>query len=163
MFASIRTRFLAGFVVCAALMAYALYAQWQLLLTPCPLCIFQRIGVIAMGVVFLIGALHGPRRWGRWVYAVLVLLAGIWGAVAAARQLWLQSLDPAVVPSCAPGLGYLFDTQGWFSTLGTVFAGSGDCAEVHWHFLGLTMPGWTLIWFVLLMAWGVFSAARRRT
>jgi disulfide bond formation protein DsbB len=33
-----------------------------------------------------------------------------------------------------------------------VFSGSGECAEVNWVFLGLSMPAWVFIWFVALGA-----------
>lgn len=159
---SFRGVFFAGFVVCALLMGFALYAEVYLGLVPCPLCVFQRIAFIVMGLVFLVGALHAPTGRGRWVYVVLVLLAALWGIVAASRQLWLQSLPAELVPSCGPGLGYLFDAFSWAKALNLVFAGSGECAEVHWRFLGLTMAGWTPIWYVLLSAWAVTGARRRR-
>ena len=60
----------AGFAVCAALLAYALYSQFYLGLDPCPLCIFQRIGVALLGVVFLAAALHNPRGRGAFVIQV---------------------------------------------------------------------------------------------
>src|SRR5262245_52992423 len=62
----------AGFAVCAALLGYALYAQFALHLEPCPLCIFQRIGIALLGLAFLAAALHSPRGGGRYVYAVLI-------------------------------------------------------------------------------------------
>ena len=50
-----------GFVLCAALMAYALYTEYgPLHLDPCPLCIFQRVAMITLGVVFAVAALHAP-------------------------------------------------------------------------------------------------------
>lgn len=159
---SFRSTFLLGFVVCAAMLGYALYAEVYLGLVPCPLCVFQRIAFILMGLLFLIGALHGPSGRGRWVYVGLVLLAALWGVMASARQLWLQSLPPELVPSCGPGLGYLFDAFSWTKALNLVFAGSGECAEVHWRLLGLTMAGWAMIWYVLLGALAVVGARRRR-
>lgn len=159
---SFRAIFLSGFAVCAALLAYALYAEVYQGLVPCPLCVFQRIAFIVMGVVFLAGGLHAPAGHGRWAYVVLVLLGAAWGIIAAARQLWLQSLPPELVPSCGPGLGYLFDAFSWTRALNLVFAGSGECAEVHWRFLGLTMAAWTLIWYLLLGALAVVAARRRR-
>src|SRR3546814_8702165 len=59
--ASFRSRFLLGFLACAGLIAYALYTQFHDGLTPCPLCIFQRIAFAALGLVFLVGGLHAPR------------------------------------------------------------------------------------------------------
>jgi protein dithiol:quinone oxidoreductase len=88
---SYRTRYLAAFVVCVGLMAFALYAQYVMHLDPCPLCIFQRIAICFMGLFFLIGALHAPRgTGGRVVYALLIALGGLWGIATAGRHLWLQ-------------------------------------------------------------------------
>ena len=54
----------AGFAACAALVAYALYTQFYQGLEPCPLCIFQRIGIALLGLVFLAAAIHNPRGRG---------------------------------------------------------------------------------------------------
>src|ERR1035437_2969489 len=89
-----------GFLACAGLMAYAYYAQIILHLEPCPLCIFQRVGVFALGVVFLITAAHDPVGWGRRVYASLLALAALATIGVALRQLYLQSLPPDKVPAC---------------------------------------------------------------
>ena len=92
-----------GLLACAGLMAYALYAQHVLGLEPCPLCIFQRVAVIGLGLVFALAALHGPGRTGRRVYGVLLALAAAAGAGVAGRHLWLQTLPPDRVPACGPG------------------------------------------------------------
>ena len=55
-------------------MAYALYAQYQLLLEPCPLCVFQRMAVSVMGVCFLAAGLHDPAGWGIRLYALAIAL-----------------------------------------------------------------------------------------
>jgi disulfide bond formation protein DsbB len=154
---SFRTRYLGGFLVCASLMAYALYAQYVQMLDPCPLCIFQRVAVCFMGLFFIVGALHGPRQGGRKVYATLVVLGGLAGIVVAGRHLWLQSLPPSEVPSCGPGLGYLFDAFPFFKMLKLAFTGSGECAKLE-PVLGLPMPAWTLIFFILLCAWASMAA-----
>jgi disulfide bond formation protein DsbB len=157
---SFRGRFLAGFVVCVALMAFALYAQYVMHLDPCPLCIFQRIAVCTMGLFFLIGGLHAPRKVStRGVYAVLVTLGGLWGMATAGRHLWLQSLPAADVPACGPGLGYLFDAFPFMKMLKLAFTGSGECAKIE-PILGIPMPGWTLFWFVALTVWALVSIRR---
>ncbi|MBS0431261.1 MAG: disulfide bond formation protein B [Proteobacteria bacterium] len=158
---SFRAVYLGGFLVCAALMAYALYAEYHLGLAPCPLCIFQRIAFLWMGVWFLVGGLHAPRGKMRWFYCVLVLLGAAWGIAVAARHLYLQGLPPDQVPSCGPGLNYMLQTFPFAQTLKLVFEGSGECAQVNWKFLGLSMPGWTLIWYVLLAVFAIRGAARR--
>jgi disulfide bond formation protein DsbB len=150
-----------GFLACTALMAYALYAQHVLGLEPCPLCIFQRVAVIALGIVFGIAALHGPRRSGRRAYGVLIVLAAAAGAGVSGRHLWLQSLPPERVPSCGPGLDYMLDTFPFAEMLRTVLSGSGECAQVDWRFLGLAMPAWVLMAVVLLAILGAWNNWRR--
>ncbi|MBX3726948.1 MAG: disulfide bond formation protein B [Xanthomonadales bacterium] len=156
---------LLGFLACAGLMAYALYAQHVLGLEPCPLCIFQRVAVIATGGVLLAAALHGPAAAGRWVYALLAATAAALGAGVAGRHVWLQSLPADQVPACGPGLDYMMEAFPLSQTLRMVFSGSGECAEVDWTFLGLSMPAWTLICFVGLLVWALAMPvlARRRT
>lgn len=160
---SFRYVYLSGFVICAALMAFALYLQHHVGLNPCELCIFQRIGFILMGIFFLIGGLHAPKGKVRWVYTGVVVLGAVWGMITAIRQLWLQHQPPgSIIPSCGAPLAYQFENNSWMRVVKGVFAGSGDCSLVHWTFLGLSMSGWTLIWFVLLAAWALWGASKRR-
>jgi disulfide bond formation protein DsbB len=152
---------LAGFIACAGLMSFALYAQYTMYLDPCPLCVFQRIAVISIGILFLIATLHNPGGWGGRVYALLIGLAAADGAAVAARHLWLQSLPPDEVPTCGPGLDYIMESFPLLDAMGMIFKGSGECAEIHWQFLGLSMPGWTLIWFIGFGVVGVWNNLRR--
>ena len=91
---------LLGLGVCAALMAYALYAQHVLGYEPCPLCILQRVAVIALGVLFLLAWLHAPGRSGSRVYAALLALAALAGALVAWRHLWIIAQPPGTVAEC---------------------------------------------------------------
>ena len=150
----------AGFAVCCGLMGFALFAQHVLLLDPCPLCVFQRVAVIAIGVIFLAAALHNPAGAGRFVYAVLLGLAAVGGGSVAARHAWLQQLPPDQVPSCGPGLDYMIQTLPFTEMLSKVFQGSGECAEIVWQFLGLSMPAWVLVWLIALGTAGVWNNFR---
>ena len=145
---------IAGFLVCASLMAYALYAQYGLGLEPCPLCIFQRIGVILMGVTFLAAGLHQPRSGGRYVYGVLVAFFALLTAAIAARQLYIQSLPPGTLPSCGAPLATMLRFMPVTEVVRKVLTGSGECGEVNWTLLGLAMPAWVLISVLLLGAAG---------
>lgn len=158
---SFRTHCLSGAIICAALLSYALYVQHVQRIEACPLCIFQRIAFITMGVFFLVAAIHGPSGAGRKVYALFVTLAGFAGVGIAGRHLYLQHLPKNEVPDCGPGLGYMLDTFPLSKTLKMVFTGSGECAEVNWVFLGISMPGWTLLCYVLLIVAVIWSASRR--
>jgi disulfide bond formation protein DsbB len=155
---SIRTRFLLGFAACAGAMAFALYLEHGLGLEPCPLCVLQRVAMIAAGVVFLIAALHGPRAWGRHVYALLTALCAAAGAAIAGRHVWLQSLPADQVPTCGPPLDHLLKIMPWREALTFVLTGEGSCAAVVGAWLGISLPGWTLIGFVLLIFWAVYCS-----
>ena len=157
---SYRVSFLVGLLVCAALLGFALYAEYFWQMVPCPLCIFQRIAFIVMGVFFLLGALHGPRRSGRWIYAAGVWLGAAFGIAVAARQLWIQSLPADQIPSCGPPLDYMFSTFPFAKALQLVFTGSGECAKVE-PVLGLPMPAWSLLWFIALAVLTMFAMRRR--
>jgi protein dithiol:quinone oxidoreductase len=155
-----RIGYILGFVVCAGLMAFALYLQYAQDLEPCPLCIFQRIAVVAMGLVFLIAAIHNPGRFGAGVYAVLQLIFGGAGTALASRQVWLQSLPKDQVPVCGMSLSYMLDTLPFTETLRKVLEGSGECAEKSWELLHLSIAGWTLVFFVTMVA-ASFALIRR--
>lgn len=134
--------------MCAALFGYALFSQYVLGLEPCPLCVFQRVALIGLAVVLIVAALHDPGTTGARIYGIAALIAAGVGAAIAGRHVWLQSLPPDEVPACGPGLDYMLDAFPFTEMLGMVFSGSGECAEVDWSFLGLSMPTWVLIWFV---------------
>lgn len=154
---------LSAFAICVGLMSYALYAQYQLLLEPCPLCVFQRMSVIGMGIFFLISGIHNSVGWSSRVYALLIGLISAAGAVVAGRHVWLQHLPPDEVPTCGPGFDYIMDSFPFAEALAMIFKGSGECADVDWLFLGLSMPSWTLIWIVGLGAFGVWNNFRDGT
>lgn len=149
-----------GFVVCVGLFAFALYLQYFEQQEPCPLCMLQRVVYIAMMAVFLVGALHGPQKHGALIYsATLLIMAGI-GTAIAARHVWLQHLPASQVPACGPGLEYMLERFPLAQALQKILAGSGECAEAGWSFLGLTIAGWSLVWFVLLGLFAIFIAWR---
>jgi disulfide bond formation protein DsbB len=135
-------------VFCAFLIASALYFQFAGGLEPCPLCISQRIMVLAVGLVMLGAVLHRPGKRGIRVYAVLGFFVSMVGAAISARHVWLQHLPAEEVPSCGPGLGYMFQNFPLSDALKTMLTGTGDCAKVDWTLFGLSMPAWVLICFL---------------
>ena len=157
---TVRNANFAGFVACAGMMAYALYAEHVLGLAPCPLCVFQRLATIVLGVIFLGAALGGAGKLRQRLNALLILMASVSGAGVAARHVWLQNLPPDQVPACGPGLDFMLDAFPLTKALQMVFTGSGECANVTWSFVGLSMPAWTLICFVVLGVSGVWANVR---
>ena len=153
-----RTGYALGLLVCLALLGFALYLQYYEQQDPCPLCILQRVAFLALAAVFMVAAIHGPGKAGSVIYSsVLFLIAGV-GAAIAARHVWLQHLPRQLVPECGPGLEYMLRKLPLNQVLGKVFRGSGECAEVGWTFLGLSIAEWSLAWFALFGVFAVWLA-----
>ena len=149
-------------LACFCLIGFALYLQHVQGEEPCPLCILQRIAVMGMGIVFMLGALHAPRRGGLKVYSLLAMLVGTAGAAVAGRHVWLQNLPKDRVPECGPGLDFMLQQFPLSEVFSLVLRGSGECAEAGWRFLGLTIPAWTLLWFVALIVLSLVVGWRPR-
>ena len=94
-----------------------------------------------------------PEKPGSTVWPRLV--PNVTGGAIAARHVHIQNLPADQVPACGPGLSYLLDAFPLMDAVRLVLTGSGECAEVMWSFMGLSMPGWALVWFVLLSALAV--------
>ena len=150
-----------GAVACAAMLGYAYFEQYVGHLDPCPLCMFQRVTILALGIAFAVAAAHNPRRWGRYVYAALIAVAALATVGIAARHLYIQSLPPGMVPSCGAPLDVLVHMFPITTVIAKVLRGGGECAVVNWTFLGLAMPGWVLICAAVLGAYGVMANVLR--
>lgn len=147
---------------CAALIAIAVfYFQNHLGLEPCYLCITQRVFVIAVGVIFLVSALHNPLPKGQKIYAALVAATATIGGYFSIKQLWLQNLPEDKVPACGPPVDYLFDAFSASEAISMLLRGDGNCAEVQWQLLGLSMPGWVLLSFIGFAGMAIFQLLRK--
>ena len=152
-----------AFLSAVALMAGAFFFEYIMELEPCPLCMSQRIVIIAIGITALIAALHNPQGHGKRKYGAAVLLFAIIGAGLAIRQLYLQGLPPGQAPACLPSLDYLVDVLPVMELMSVMLSGTGDCAEVQWRFLGLTIPGWTLVCFIGYGCFGAIELLRKNS
>ena len=139
------------FLGCAGLLGYGYYLQYVDGLHPCNLCIFERVCFAAVGLVSLIGLVHGSRGTVSRVYFALTSIAALTGAAISARHVWIQHLPADEIPECGPGLDFLMRAFPLQDVIQTVLKGSGDCAEITWTFLGLSIPGWALVCFIGLV------------
>jgi len=150
-----RTLFAFGFSFCLGLILLALHFQFNEGLSPCPLCISQRIMVVVVGLIFLIGVIHNPKGSALKAYAIAAVIGSVMGGGISARHIWIQHLPKDEIPSCGPGLSYMFQYFPLSDTFKALLSGTGDCAQVDWMLLGLSMPTWVLFSFITL---AVFSA-----
>ena len=153
---------LAQAVAGAALIVIAIvYFQNYLGLEPCYLCITQRVFVIAVAVICAIAALHNPGQKGQRTYAGLSIGTAALGGYSSGKQLWLQSLPEDQVPACGTPVDYLFDSFSASEAISMLLRGDGNCAEVQWQLLGLSMPAWVMLAFVGFAAAGLVQFLRK--
>ena len=152
---------LLGVAACGGALGFALFAQYGMGLTPCHLCIFQRVEVLALGLVFLAAALHDPAQGGARVYAALIGLVAAVTAATAGRHVWIQLQPPGSVPDCGADLDFMLEVFPLMDVIIKVFKAGGECARIDFSFLGVSMPGWVLVFAVIVGAAGVWGNGRR--
>lgn len=150
----------AGAGACALLLGYAYYAQYFQGYEPCPLCIFQRVAVLGLGIAFLLAALHNPGDTGARIYAALTGLVAGAGIGVAGRHVYIQSLPAGSVPECGATLDFMLEVFPVMDVIKQVLTASGECGVIDWRFLGLSMPVWVLICVVVLGVIGVVGNLR---
>ena len=148
------------FAAWLGLIAFAMVLQHIMDLEPCPMCILQRYAFIVVGLFALLAAIHDPRGWSRWVYSGLLIIVSGMGAGVAARHAWLEHNPPQIF-DCGADLGFMVDTFPLAEALPMIFRGSGDCTEVLWRFLGLSIAEWALIWFLIFVVAEIVVATRK--
>lgn len=136
-----------GFWICCGLIGFAYYLQMVLNLQPCPLCVIERLFLALIGLVLLLASIHNPSKSGYKTYGSIVLVLAMLGMAFAARHLWIQANPSTFGQVCVPGFNYLIKTVPFSQVLKALLLGSADCAKVDWSFLGLSLPGWTFLFF----------------
>ena len=154
-----RKLFLALFAACFLLLAFGLYLQHVVGLEPCPMCIMQRYAFVAIALVALIAAVHGPGLRGSAVYGLTILVLAMAGGGVALQQSRLQ-LSPPSLAECGPGFGYMMESFGFAEALPMIFRGAGDCSAIDWTFLGLTIANWSLLCFIAIAVFASLTAWR---
>ena len=149
-------------LACAGLLAFGYYLQYFDSQDPCPLCLVQRGFYYGVLLVFAAAALHLPGRTGMSLYCAAATIFAIGGLGVAARQVWLQHLPADQVPACGPDLSFMIENFPLGRTLEKLFMGSGQCAEVTWRFLGLSIAEWSLACFAALALYTLWLGFRRR-
>ena len=143
------------FLACIAIIAYALYLQHYKDLDPCPWCIAQRLDYIAIGLVALIAALWRPAGVGIAVFSFLIALLAIAGGAAATYHIYLQS-DPERANACTGSvLEKMLDASRLGKMIPPLLQYDGPCTLKPWSMLGLSVPEWSLLGFILVLIWAI--------
>jgi disulfide bond formation protein DsbB len=139
----------AGIAVLA--MAFALHLQYEVGLKPCPLCSIQRLALIAAGLVGAIGALAARSPGALLAAGGLSGVFALAGAGVAGWHSWLLAFPPESM-SCGRPFQWFHEDFPLVTWLPKLFRGDGDCLAVDWSLLGLTVPHWSLVVFVIALA-----------
>lgn len=158
-----RIIFLGILLFCCGLMATGYVMEHVFDLEPCPLCMTQRVFIVLAGFFALLGFLHNPALRGTRIYSWLIALLAATGGGFSIRQLYLQSLPADKVPACGPSVDYILETFPLSKALQMMLKGDGNCAEVLWTFMGISIPGWTLVAFLMIIGSALYLALRART
>lgn len=134
-------------LACFALLGAALYLQLVEHMLPCPLCIIQRYAFALVGLLCLLAALlpMGPGK----VAAGLAGLIALAGVGTAGWHIWVQA-HPGVSCGIDP-LETALNTIPTATLLPILFKADGLCATPYAPILGLSIPQWSLLWFVLFV------------
>jgi disulfide bond formation protein DsbB len=138
---------LAALLLIGGMIGGAQFMEHVLKLDPCPLCLMQRLWTLFAGIIVLVALSHAPHNR---ICPSLVMLCSVIGGGFSLRQLWLQSLPPDQVPSCGPDMGYMLEVFPMSQILTAMTFGTGNCAEVTWSLLGISVAGWALAGFIML-------------
>jgi disulfide bond formation protein DsbB len=142
-----------------ALLGFALYLQHVKHMQPCPLCIIQRYGFVAVALICLISAFL-PAAAAR-VGASLGAIAAMAGAGVAIRHVWIIA-HPGVSCGIDP-LETSLNTIPTASLMPFLFKADGLCTDAYAPILGLSIPQWALAWFSVFAVVLFWTAFKRRT
>lgn len=140
------------FFLCALVLAAAVYLQYKVGIIPCPLCIIQRFIITLLGLLFLMGGLFNFEAITRCFLHTITFLLAVAGAVVASRQLWLEHFPSDQLISCQAAIAQYSSSTYFHKIIELFFQGTSNCGSGTWRFLNLSMPGWTLIIFIILAA-----------
>lgn len=156
-----RSFFLLLFLAGVMAMGGSFYLEYWAGLVPCTLCILQRYLLLGFCVTTLAGLAHAPGRLGTRLYALCALVFSLGGVAVAARQVVLLSAPKLGPPHlCRPGLDYLLDNMSLFQALKLIFNGSWECYHINWTLFDLSVPEWSLLFFVIMSALALYPLVR---
>ena len=155
----VRAWFVTLGVGCLGLVAFGMELQNMLRLSPCPLCIFQRLLYIVIGMVGLLGFAFPV---GRLLWCALIVALAALGFGVAAYQTWMQAF-PHLAPECSFTDPNIFERiVDWLGMqMPSLFLATGFCTSREWEFLGLSMANWSVVIFAAIALYATLLFRRK--
>ncbi|XVJ49162.1 disulfide bond formation protein B [Pseudomonas sp. UBT] len=155
-----RSFFLLAFMAGALTLGASFYLEFGALLRPCFLCQVQRIFLAAFTLINLVAVIHGPRRSAAYFYGLASMGCALLGAITAVRQVLLQNAALEQANDCWPSLQYMIENLSLWQALQLTVRGTVDCVELNWTLFDLSLPEWSLLFFVAMLAMGIMQFSR---
>ncbi|WP_166221736.1 disulfide bond formation protein B [Pseudomonas atagonensis] len=156
-----RSLFFIAFTAGAIALGASYYLEYAVGLTPCSLCLVQRLFLTLLVAICGLAAVHGPQQGGLSFYWLLALCASAGGITAAWRQVLIQSDPVWQLVSCSPAPEMLFGGLPWICALARMFNGGADCAEISWTLFDLSLPEWSLLFFLGMSIIAIYQLLRQ--
>jgi disulfide bond formation protein DsbB len=155
-----RSLFFMAFIAGALALGVSYYLEYAIGLKPCGLCLLQRSCLALLTGICLAASVHGPGRFGSFLYWMLGLFCSLAGTVTAWRQVLLQSDPTHRLMTCPPDLAVQYEDMPWFCQVTQMFKGEAECAEISWTLFDLSIPEWSLLLFMAMTILGIYQLLR---
>ena len=152
-----RSLFFLAFMAGALTLGASFYLEYGALLRPCFLCQVQRAYLAAFALINLVATLHGAKRSAAYCYGLASMGCALLGAVTAIRQVLLQNATPEQAPDCWPSLQYMIENLSFWQALQSTVKGTVDCVEINWTLFDLSLPEWSLLFFLGMLVLGILQ------
>jgi disulfide bond formation protein DsbB len=129
----------------------ALYFQYVMGLNPCIMCIYQRTALWGVFFAGIVGSLGNQLFIIRLLAYMIWGVSSVWGLLIAIEHVDMQTSAFSFMYVCeiVPNFPQWSPLHEWLPVL---FEANGDCGDINWQFLGLSMPQ------VMIAVFAVYSA-----
>ncbi len=158
-FAPSRSLFFLAFLAGALTLGASFYLEFGASLRPCFLCQMQRAFLAAFMLINLAAFLHNPTRNVTYLYGLASMGCALLGAITAVRQVLLQNAAPDQA-DCLPSLHHMIENLSLWQALQATVKGTVDCVEINWTLFDLSLPEWSLLFFVGMLVLGSMQFSR---
>lgn len=136
-----------GFLICAASLVAAHFLEYEYMVSPCPMCMLQRLVFWVLGGIFLLGVVVNFKTAVKYLYSASVIFLASIGFIIALRQFWLQYFAPPQTSSCSASLERLINLYPFLDALKMALSGSSECSTIDFTILTISIAGWSVILF----------------
>ncbi|MGB3126898.1 MAG: disulfide bond formation protein B [Pseudomonas sp.] len=152
-----RSLFFLAFIAGALTLGASFYLEYGALLRPCFLCQMQRIYLATFTLINLLAAIHSAKRTVAYLYGLASMGCALLGAITAVRQVLLQNAAPEQATDCWPSLQYMIENLSLWQALQSTVKGTVDCVDINWTLFDLSLPEWSLLFFLAMLILGVMQ------